>query len=68
MGITQRKQHGFRLPAVLRSKQWMLCALMIDLLPVPLLGQMLHYPLQDKTAARLPATPDERVVIDKGDA
>jgi len=67
MGITQRKQHGFRLPAMLRSKQWMLCALMIDLLPAPLFAQNLHYPLQDTTAGRLPATPDDRVIVDRGD-
>jgi tetratricopeptide (TPR) repeat protein len=68
MGIQQRKQHGFRLPAMLSSKPWMLCALLIDLLPAPLFAQSLHYPLQDTTAARLPATPDDRVVVDKGDA
>lgn len=67
MGIAQRKQHSVRLPAVLESKRWMLCALMIGLLPAALLAQDLHYPLQDKTAARLPATPDDRVVVDKGD-
>ena len=68
MGITPRKHHGFRLPAMPSSKRWMLCALMIDLLPAALFAQDLHYPLQDKTAARLPATPDDRVVVDKGDA
>jgi predicted Zn-dependent protease len=67
MGISQRKQHRFRSLAMLSSKQWMLCALMIDLLPAPLFAQDLHYPLQDKTAARLPATPDDRVIVDKGD-
>jgi tetratricopeptide (TPR) repeat protein len=65
MGISQRKPNGFRLPAVLSWKQWILCALLIDLLPAPLFAQDLHYPLQDKTAARLPATPDDRVVVNK---
>jgi hypothetical protein len=64
MGITQRKQDGFRLPAMLSTKLWMLCSLMIDLLPALLFAQS----LQDTTAARLPATPDDRVIVDTGDA
>ena len=67
MGIIPRKPNGFRLPAVQSSKQWILCALLIALLPAPLFAQDLHYPLQDKTAARLPATPDDRVIVNDGD-
>ena len=68
MGNIQREPHGFRLTAMPRSKRWILCALMIAVLPLPLFAQDLHYPLQDKTAARTPATPDDRVVVNQGNA
>ena len=67
MGTARRKPNDFRLPAVLRSKQWMLRALLITVLPAPLFAQTLIYPLQDITAARLPATPDDRVIVNEGD-
>jgi tetratricopeptide (TPR) repeat protein len=63
METTQRKQHGFRLPAMPKV---VLCALIIDFLPVPLFAQSLQYPLQDNAGLRLPTTPDH-VVVDKGD-
>lgn len=66
MGIMTRKPPGFRLTAVRRRKQWIFCALMIALLPASLLAQTSIYPLQDITAARTPATPDDRVVVNKG--
>jgi len=68
MEITHRQRHGFRLPAILSAKQVVLCALIIDLLSAALFAQSLQYPLQDNAGLRLPATPNDRVVVDKGDA
>lgn len=67
MGIIRRKPHGFRCPAMPRSKRSILCALLVAVLSLPLFAQDLHYPLQDKTAARTPATPDDRVVVNQPD-
>jgi hypothetical protein len=39
MERTHRTQHRFRLPAMLSSKQVVLLALIIDLLPAPLFAQ-----------------------------
>lgn len=66
MGMIGHTPHGFRLPAVLGLKKWLLCALMVDLLLAASFAQSLHYPLQDTTAARLPSTPDDRVIVDNG--
>jgi hypothetical protein len=68
MEITPRKQHGFRLPAMLSSKPVVLCALIIDLLSAPLFAQITRMPLQDNAGLWLPATPNDRVVVDKGDS
>jgi len=65
MGLMQRKPRSFRLLSVLGWKQWILCALVIALLPLPLSAQDMHFPLQDKTAARTPAKPDDRVVVNQ---
>jgi tetratricopeptide (TPR) repeat protein len=67
MKITRCKWHAFRLPAMVNSKPALLCALIISLLPAPLLAQITRYPLQDN-AGRLPPTPDDRVVVDKNDS
>jgi tetratricopeptide (TPR) repeat protein len=67
MEITHRTQHGFRLPAMLSSKQVLLCALIIDLLPAPLFAQRPR--MNYKTApVMLPTTPDDRIVVDKGNS
>jgi hypothetical protein len=68
MEITHRKRHGFRLPAMPTSRQVVLCALIIDLLPTPLFAQKSRMPLQDNAGLWLPATPDNRVVVDKGES
>lgn len=65
MGIMSSKPHGFRLASVQKSKLWILCVLTTASLSAPLFAQDLHYPLQDKTAARTPATPDDRVVVNQ---
>jgi tetratricopeptide (TPR) repeat protein len=66
MKTTRRKRHRLRLPAMLGSKQVLLCALIIDLLPAPLFAQRPR--MTYKTApAMLPATPDDRVVVEKSD-
>jgi hypothetical protein len=57
-----------RLPAMLSSKPVVLCALIIDLLPAPLFAQITRMPLQDNAGLWLPATPNDRVVVDKGDS
>lgn len=67
MGTIDCKPRGFHLVSVLRSRQWILCALLMDLLPAPLFAQTSIYPLQDVTAARLPATPDDRVIVNDAD-
>jgi predicted Zn-dependent protease len=64
--MTQRNQHGFRLASMLGFKRAMLCALILDCLPVALFSQSLQYPLQDNAGLRLPTTPDS-VVVDRGD-
>ncbi len=65
MDITRRKQHGFRLPTLLSSKQVVFCALIIDLLPAPLFAQ--RHQMGDKpTVVLVPKMPDDRVVLDKG--
>jgi hypothetical protein len=66
MEMTQRNQHGFRLALILGLKRSMLCALILDCLPVALFSQSLQYPLQDNAGLRLPTTPDS-IVVDKGD-
>jgi hypothetical protein len=68
MEITHRKRHGCRLPAMLTSRQVVLCALIIDLLPAPLFAQKSRMPLQDNAGLWLPATPDNRVVVNKSDS
>lgn len=66
MKITYRRQYGFRLPALLRWKQAMLCALIIDLLPAPLFAQKrMTY---NGPVIVLPKRPDDRVVVGQGDA
>ena len=67
MKITYRGQHGFRLPARLRWKQAALCALIIDLLPAPLFAQRPRMTYNGQVVV-LPKRPDDRVVVDKGDA
>ncbi len=67
MGITHRKQHWFRLSAILSSKQVLLCALVMDLLAAPLFAQRPR--MTYKTApVMVPKTPDDRVAADKGDS
>jgi tetratricopeptide (TPR) repeat protein len=67
MERTHRTQHRFRLPAMLSSKQVVLLALIIDLLPAPLFAQRPRRSY--KTApVMVPTTPDDRVVVDKGDS
>ncbi|MGB9362437.1 MAG: tetratricopeptide repeat protein [Candidatus Sulfotelmatobacter sp.] len=66
MEITYRRQYGFRLPALLRWKQAVLCALIIDLLPAPLFAQKrMTY---KGPVIVLPKRPDDRVVVGQGDA
>src|ERR1035438_6127668 len=67
MEITCRRQYGFRLPARLSWKQAALCALIIDLLPAPLFAQRPRMTYNGQVVV-LPKTPDDRVVVDKGDA
>jgi len=67
MKITYRGHHGFRLPARLRWKQAALCALIIDLLPAPLFAQRPRMTYNGQVVV-LPKRPDDRVVVDKGDA
>jgi tetratricopeptide (TPR) repeat protein len=67
METTHCKQHRFRLSAMLSSKQVVLCALIIDLLPAPLFAQRPR--MSYKTApVMVPTTPDDRVVVDKRDS
>jgi hypothetical protein len=67
MERTHRTQHRFRLPAMLSSKQVVLLALIIDLFPAPLFAQRPR--MSYKTApVMVPTTPDDRVVVDKGDS
>ncbi len=67
METTHRKQHRFRLSAMLSSKQVVFCALIIDLLPAPLFAQRPR--MTYKTApVMVPTTPDDRVVVEKGDS
>jgi tetratricopeptide (TPR) repeat protein len=57
----------FRLPAMLSSKQVLLFALIIDLLPAPLFAQRPR--MNYKTApVMVPTTPDDRIVVDKGNS
>ncbi len=65
MEMPRRKQ-AFRLSA-LSSKQVLLCALMVDLLPAPLLAQARPRMTYKNTPVMIPTTPDDRVVVDKGD-
>ena len=67
-GENTRKQLGFRLPAMLNSKQVVLCALLIGLLPAPLLAQKPRMTYKSGPVTPLPTGPDDRVVVDKGDA
>jgi len=67
MEITYRRQYGFRLPARLRWRQAALCALIIDLLPAPLFAQRPRMTYNGQVVV-LPKRPDDRVVVDKGDA
>jgi tetratricopeptide (TPR) repeat protein len=63
MEITHRQRHGFQLPVMLRSKQLVLCALIIDLLPAPLFAQAsrMKYDVTPQ-----PRTLDARPIVDKG--
>jgi len=67
MKITYRGHYGFRLPARLRWKHAALCALIIDLLPAPLFAQRPRMTYKGQVVV-LPKRPDDRVVVDKGDA
>lgn len=67
MGTIHCKPRGFHRASVLRSRRWILCVLLMALLPTPLFAQTSIYPLQDITAARLPATPDDRVIVNEAD-
>jgi predicted Zn-dependent protease len=67
MEITYRRQYGFRLPPPLRRKQAALCALIIALLPAPLFAQRPRMTYNGQVVM-LPKRPDDRVVVDNGDA
>lgn len=58
----------FQLLAMLSSKPVLLCALIIDLLSVPLFAQGPRIPLQDNAVSWLPATPDDRVMVNNHDS
>jgi hypothetical protein len=59
---THCKQHRFGSSAMVSSKQVVLCALIIDLLPAPLFAQRPR--MSYKTApVMVPTTPDDRVVV-----
>jgi cytochrome c-type biogenesis protein CcmH/NrfG len=68
MEITQRKQQGFGLTATLSSKRVVLCTLIIALLPAPLAAQKPRMTYKSGPVTPLPSGPDDRVVVDKGDA
>jgi tetratricopeptide (TPR) repeat protein len=68
MEITHRKQHGLRLPAMLSSKKVVLCALIIDLMSAALLAQKPRMTYKTGPVTLVPTIPDDRVVVDKGDA
>jgi cytochrome c-type biogenesis protein CcmH/NrfG len=68
MEITYRRDYGFRLLARLRWKHAVLCALIIDLLPMPLFAQKPRMTYKSGQVVMLPQTPDDRVVVDQGDA
>ncbi len=65
MEITHREQYGFRLPAMLGSKQVVLCALIMALLPAPRFAET-RPPSTTTPAALVPTMPDDRVIVDKG--
>jgi len=67
MEMTQPKRRGFRL-AMLSWKQVVLCALSIALLPAMLLAQKPRMTYKSGPVTPLPTGPDDRVVVDKGDA
>ena len=68
MEMTLCQQHGFQLPVMLISKQVVLCALIIDLLSTPLFAQKTPRMTYKTVPVMVPTTPDDRVVVDKGDA
>ena len=67
-GENTRKQLGFRLPAMLNSKQVVLCALLIGLLPASLLAQKPRMTYRSGPVTLVPEMPDDRVAADKGEA
>lgn len=76
MERTHSKRRRLRLPAHFLAMQLLtmtiarvaaLCGLLLLLFSAPLLAQGMRYPLQDN-AAKLPSTPDDRVVVDKNDS
>jgi len=67
MEMTLHKQHGLRL-AMLSWKQVVLCALITAPLPATLLAQKPRMTYRSGPVNLLPEIPDDRVVVDKGDA
>ena len=67
MEMTQPEQRRFHL-AMLSWKQVVLCALSIALLPAMLLAQKPRMTYKSGPVTPLPTGPDDRVVVDKGNA
>jgi hypothetical protein len=59
MQITHHKEHGLRLPALMRSKPVLFSALIIGLLPVQLFAQKLQVAYWTGPVALVPRTPDD---------
>jgi tetratricopeptide (TPR) repeat protein len=53
--------------AMMSARAAVLCGLIIASLPTALLAQGMRYPLQD-SAGKIPATPDDRVVVDNNNS
>lgn len=63
-----RKQRWFRLRAMPGSKQAISCVLIIGLLTPPLFSQKPRVTYKSGPVVVVPTTPDDRVVVDKGDS